>query len=399
MKKIAFFFTCFVLGCASLIAQDDRANYPFGLKNMYLNANFGVINYNYSSKLLEEPAKARSITATTTFAGRFAIGYHFKNNWDAQLSVMRPAAWASYNSINIDNYHHSVWTNIWALSGRKRIELSTSYSLYVEAGLSNVARHGFKIDDNEVIKDAQYLSPLLGTGINYKLSYKWDASINLTYSPPREKVQQPATTFIAAGITYNLRSLDQNVIDDNASTLYAFPKHILQIGYTSDFLGFDINRQFSGGLKTSIPIFWNGDIFIENGVFMTYQRNIFHTNKNFSLDWGASFALYKTQNHENFYALSVYPLVRWWFLRTTPVDLYFNYSIIGPAYISKSVLDGVDSGEEATFQDFMGIGFLFGKERNYNLDLKIAHYSNGNIFNDNHGIAIPLTISLGYAIY
>lgn len=189
------------------------------------------------------------------------------------------------------------------------------------------------------------------------------------------------------------------MIDRNAETPYFFPKHLLQIGYSSDWAGFDINRQFSGGLKTSIPMFWLGDVFVKEGLFISYQRNIFHTYKSFSLDWGASLATYKTQDQESFYAISVFPVIRWWFLRTKPIDVYFNYSLIGPAYISKSVLDNIDTGEEATFQDFMGVGFLFGKTRAFNIDLKIAHYSNGNIFTENPGVAIPLTISLGYAIY
>ncbi|MEH6408605.1 MAG: acyloxyacyl hydrolase, partial [Leeuwenhoekiella sp.] len=318
---------------------------------------------------------------------------------DAQLSVMRPAAWASYNKLDIDGRDHTVWTNIWAITAKKNFTLDKKFKLYFEGGISNVARHGFTAKKKEIVDDAQYLYPLFGSGLVYKLSHKWDASINATYSPPRDKVNQPATTFIAAGITYNLRELDQEVIERNSNTPYFFPKHILQVGYSSDEAGFDINRQFSGGLKTSIPIFWNGDIFVKNGLFINYQRNIFHTLKSFSFDWGASVGFYETQNNESFYTLSVFPVVRWWFLRTKPLDVYFNYSLIGPAYISKSVLDGVDSGEEATFQDFMGIGFLLGKERHINIDLRIGHYSNGNIFNDNHGVAVPLMLSFGYALY
>ncbi|MBT8319459.1 MAG: acyloxyacyl hydrolase, partial [Gramella sp.] len=78
---------------------------------------------------------------------------------------------------------------------------------------------------------------------------------------------------------------------------------------------------------------------------------------------------------------------------------YFNYSVVGPAYISSHILDGIDTGEASTFQDFMGIGFLFGKNRNYNLDFRITHYSNGNIFNENPGIAVPFGIYFGYALY
>jgi hypothetical protein len=44
----------------------------------------------------------------------------------------------------------------------------------------------------------------------------------------------------------------------------------------------------------------------------------------------------------------------------------------------------------------MGIGILAGKKRNLEAGIKIAHYSNGNIFPQNNGVMIPLTFGLGY---
>ncbi len=70
-----------------------------------------------------------------------------------------------------------------------------------------------------------------------------------------------------------------------------------------------------------------------------------------------------------------------------PVDFYFNYSAAGPAYISKVVLDDKNTGKHFTFQDFMGIGIFAGKKRNINAEIKIQHYSNGNIFTANPGPA------------
>ena len=75
---------------------------------------------------------------------------------------------------------------------------------------------------------------------------------------------------------------------------------------------------------------------------------------------------------------------------------YFVYSLVGPTYISKTTLDGLDTGRHFTFQDFMGIGAFFGKARRFNAGIKINHYSNGNIFTQNAGVKIPLTFSLGY---
>ncbi|MFT4756882.1 MAG: hypothetical protein ACI91R_001532 [Vicingaceae bacterium] len=37
-----------------------------------------------------------------------------------------------------------------------------------------------------------------------------------------------------------------------------------------------------------------------------------------------------------------------------------------------------------------------GKERKLNTEVKIGHYSNGNLFTENDGVKIPLTVNLGY---
>jgi hypothetical protein len=77
------------------------------------------------------------------------------------------------------------------------------------------------------------------------------------------------------------------------------------------------------------------------------------------------------------------------------VDVYFAYSLAGPTYISRTVLDGMDTGRHFTFQDFMGVGVFAGRRRHVTLGVKINHYSNGNVFTQNAGVKIPLTLSVG----
>ncbi|MDR5589392.1 acyloxyacyl hydrolase [Christiangramia sp. SM2212] len=397
MKK-AFSFLLFVICLNNLFAFQD-SDEKNSLKGLYLSASFGVINYDYSENLLIGNYETTGITGRNAFAGRFSVGYHLTEKWDIEFSVMRPGAWVQYNFDEPRKFDKSVWTNIWALSGRRNFRFFSNTRLYLEAGISNVSRTGFDINKEVVIPSVRYIYPITSAGLLYPISSKIDAAINFTYSPQSNKYNQPATSFIAGGIVYHVREQSDEVKNKYLNTEYKFPDHLFHIGYASDAAGFNINRQFSSGLDTSIPMFWLGDVFVENGITASYQKNIFHTEKNFSFSAGASLSYLNTQKDESFYTISVFPVIKWWFLRTKPVDLYFNYSLIGPAYISSSVLDGLDTGEEFTFQDFMGIGFLFGKGRNYNLDLKIAHYSNGNIFTDNPGVAVPLMLSFGYALY
>jgi hypothetical protein len=78
------------------------------------------------------------------------------------------------------------------------------------------------------------------------------------------------------------------------------------------------------------------------------------------------------------------------------LDIYLNYSVAGPTYISKIKIDSLATGEKFTFQDMMGMGLYTGKKRRINAELRIAHYSNGNLFPQNEGVKIPMTFNLGW---
>jgi hypothetical protein len=78
------------------------------------------------------------------------------------------------------------------------------------------------------------------------------------------------------------------------------------------------------------------------------------------------------------------------------MDFYLNYSVAGPTYISRIEIDSLEIGKRFTFQDFMGVGSYFGKNRRVNVEVRIAHYSNGNLFPKNEGVMIPLTFNLGW---
>jgi hypothetical protein len=84
-------------------------------------------------------------------------------------------------------------------------------------------------------------------------------------------------------------------------------------------------------------------------------------------------------------------------VRTRPADFFFMYSVAGPTYITKRYIDGLGTGGNFTFQDFMGAGAFMGEKRNVSLGFKITHYSNGNLFVDNAALKVPVTINLGYA--
>jgi len=183
-------------------------------------------------------------------------------------------------------------------------------------------------------------------------------------------------------------------LKQNAGKAFIFPRNILQLGYTTQALGYGVNKAVSKG---PVPIFWGGDVKVRSGVSLNYQHNMFHSRKVFSWDWGVNLSFWQSRrDKENFFTASLFPVLRFTAFRSAAADIYFNYSVAGPSYISRTMTDGANTGRRFTFQDFMGMGAFMGSRKNLNAEIRIMHYSNGNIFPENLGYMIPLTFNIGY---
>jgi lipid A 3-O-deacylase PagL/OmpA family protein len=382
---------------ASALAQgtdDSRTQYPRLLQNSYVSISVGGIDQPFSQAQLQPGFHAASIDVPRMDVRVMLVGHEFNRFISAQASYMRPLNYISYVGVRPgDTEGHHVRVNFGGVTLTARAPVARRWSAYGEGGLGFTSRTGFALGETSVVADAHYASVLVGGGIEYRLTPSWDLTAGVTFLPGRAELNQPHTLFSSGGFRYTVRPLPADRVEANRDAGFIFPRQILQVEYSSG-TGYGVNDFVS----RKVPIFWGGHAKVDFGIAPHYERNVFHTRKVFSLDVGTSAGIYKTrQNNDRFFTLSVYPLFRFTFLRTRRADMYFAYSLAGPTYISKVVLDDLDTGHHFTFQDFMGIGWFAGANRNLNLGVKINHYSNGNIFTQNAGVKIPLTFSIGYA--
>lgn len=373
---------------------DTRTQYPRVLQNSFISINVGVIDQPFSQRQLEPGFRATSVEVPRVDVRVMLFGHELNRFLSAQASYMRPLNYVSYTAVQTgDTAAHHVRVNFGAVTLKARAPLRGPVSAYAEGGLGFTSRTGFALGDTQAVSDAHYASALVGGGIEYRLGPAWDLTGGVTVSPGRARVNQPRTVFASGGFRYTMRPLPAAVVEANRTTGYIFPKQIVQVEYSSG-TGYGVNDFVS----KKVPIFWGGHAKVDFGIAPHYERNVFHTRRIFALDVGASGGFYKTRQHnDRFYTLSLYPLFRFTVLRARLADMYVAYSLAGPTYISKIVLDGLDTGRHFTFQDFMGIGWFAGTNRKLNVGVKINHYSNGNIFTQNAGVKIPLTFSAGYA--
>jgi len=403
MKKIAIiFFTFFI--CLNLSSQENtnpKSQPSNFLSKSYYSINFGGIFYPFSNGNLIDGYATESFSRNY-FSGRMLLGYKIQPNLAVQFGTIRPAAWFKYDNVNGIGYENSVWINAWSLSLKKNINLNKKLSIYGEAGIANVTRVGFSINEKVIYADAHYASLLYGFGFNYKLNDKFRLNLNGTFLPKSAEENQPSISQVSFGFEYHLNKLSKEVVEKHENNGHFFPKNMVQVSYGTSKIGFGANRFFGMSLKVGnfesfgIPVFWVGEVKAENSFSITYQRLAFRTEKIFSLDWGVSVTAFNTEaTNEQVLAFSIFPTVRFYLMRRKGFDMYTNYSLIGPTLLTKSNLDNLNSGPKITYQDTMGLGIFFGKKRSYNAELRIMHYSNGNIFPQNAGVAVPIQFTLG----
>ena len=392
------FLLCLIIADAGIEAQDKRAQIPAVLNNSYFEVNTGYIYYPFNDKQLEDGYTLQSVDIPHAAVRLIPAGYEFNRYFSVQISYMRPVLWVRYTyskDPDIKEVTRSVWMNVAGLTIKPTLPVSRHFSIYGEGGLSIVTRKGFNDDDsNPVITNANYSTYFFGGGMKYHINKNWGLMLSMVRSPENKISRQPATSFYSAGFSYKLLPFSEEHLEESVNSGYLFPEQVIQAGITSNVLGYGVNNFVSEG---KIPVFWAGEAEVQYGLSINYQRNIFHGVKIFSLDWGASLSFWRTNvDRENFFTISVYPVLKWTLIHTRPADFYFFYSVAGPAYISRTTLDGKDMGEHFTFHDSMGTGIYFGEHRNLNTEVKIGHFSNGDLFPGNEGVKIPLSLNLGY---
>ena len=375
-------------------ATDTRTQYPSLLANTFFSIHIGRIDYPFSERQLEPRYRVGAIEIPRTTARVVLFGHEFTPYLAAQASYMRPVKYVQYQTINGHEGSRSVWMHFGTVTLRPQLPVSSKLRLFGETGIGITSRAGFEDADGvtPIVRDANYGSLVFGGGVDYRLTPALDFTAGVLAVRGDDPARQPRALFASGGIRYTMRRLPDAQAAANRDAGLVFPHQVTQIELTGG-AGYGVNTF----LSRDVPVFWGGRALVDRGLALHYTRNVFHTRKIFSLDIGGSASFFRSRgDRQKFAALSFYPLLRFTLVRSRAADYFFQYAVAGPSWISETRLDGLDTGRWFTFQDFMGVGTFFGSRRQYTAGVKINHYSNGNIFTENAGVKVPLTLTLGY---
>jgi len=384
-------FISFPVWATQSSLADPRRQLPAVLNQTYMGASVGYTDIPFSNAHLINGFRAESFKNPDIGLSVF-IGHFFNRYLAGQISLMRPIKWSYANNIT-PNKRYSIWTSLFGLALRPTLPITHQLSMYGLSGLGIVSRHGFQVNNVTAMPSVDLITLFTGGGLTYAIDTHWHWDVGFQYALARPTEHQPSIWYASTGFYYLFTPLH---LSRNHQASYLFHRNLIQIGaFSTTIFNPSINKYFT---IPYLPIFWTGKITTRDGMWMMYHRNIFHTQKRFSLDVGVSAATYRsTISNTDFQTLSLFPEMRLWFYRSHLVDWYFNYSIAGPTYITRKTIDRLNSGGHLTFQDLLGVGCYVGHNKNANIDFKIGHYSNGNLLPNNPGIQVPLVISIGYA--
>jgi len=374
-------------------ADDQRAQYPAWLADSYFSVGAGAIFTPFSQRQLEPGVHAETIGQPRLAARVALFGHELTPHIAVQFAYARPAFWAVYRNVNGDGAAHHVWTSFGSATFVGRAPIGRRWSVFGEAGLAIASRHGFDLHGVPAVRDASYATVLAGAGVDYHLTAGWDATAEVAYMPANAGANEPRSVIVDGGFRYTMRPLSEARVRAARDSEYTFYKRLVQFDVTMP-AGYAIDSFFSN----RIPIFWVGQVDVHRGAAVHVDRNVFHTASVFALDVGTSASVFQTRGtSRTFYTLSVYPRLRVFLLRTPRADVSLSYAAAGPTFMSTRALDGHDLGSRFTFQDFMGAGVFLGPAKRLELGVKINHYSNGNLFPENAGVTVPVTLTLGWA--
>lgn len=377
-------------------SADTRSQYPPLMANGFFGVSFGAIDTPFTASQLAPGSRAAAVRTPSPAFKIVLMGHQFNRYLSAEVDYERAVHWLSYDDVNGTGQAHSVWVVLGEFKLTGKLPVTTRLSFYGDAGVAVTSRHGAKTDAGEtIVADVHYPAVLVGGGLDYQLNPRWSLQGGISRAAGSRTHNQPRTILLSGGVRYHLSPLPADRVAEGVNGGHIFPEHVIQFGLAGGIGGAGPTHFVS----RTIPIFWGGHVSVHRGFTVRYEQNLFHTRSLFAFDLGTSVSSWQTaRNDEHFFAASVYPLLRFILLRTRLADFHLSYSVAGPTYISTEALDGLEIGTTRfTFQDLIGLGVSAGKRRQIAVGMGLGHYSNGNLFPANAGVAIPLTFSLGYA--
>lgn len=154
-------------------------------------------------------------------------------------------------------------------------------------------------------------------------------------------------------------------------------------------------------LGYAIPSMESDQIYSHSGIYLNgnfYSYQSADHSLLFTLNASTGYWTAPSDQDNHLMTLGLQPTCRVYFshnmMHYTRPYLFIGY---GPAYLTHKKLGAKEQGANFAFQGDVGGGFEFGKNyKGIDINLRMVHFSNANLFTPNQGFDFLYVLSIGY---
>ena len=134
------------------------------------------------------------------------------------------------------------------------------------------------------------------------------------------------------------------------------------------------------------------------GVDYSFYKIVRSVRSELSFGVGYTRLVNDADSHDSMYAISLYPQLTLYPENPVKLNPFFFVRALGPSYISDNQFGSREQDNHFSFQSQVGIGIrpYITEKQQIKIMLSWKHFSNANLFHDNDGFDLPITLSLGF---
>ena len=134
------------------------------------------------------------------------------------------------------------------------------------------------------------------------------------------------------------------------------------------------------------------------GVDYSFYKIVRSVRSELSFGIGYTRLVNDTDTHDSIYAISLYPQLTLYPVKTNKLKPFFFVRALSPSYISDSQFGSREQDNNFSFQAQFGFGIRPYMTENQQIRVMLSwkHFSNAGLFNDNDGFDLPIMLSLGF---
>ena len=174
--------------------NDHSAVYPW-----YLTVQLGYSSADYTNAILRGGFAATRID-NSGLGYHLAIGYQFAPHFSSEFGVVWFDKIQWHGITGLPNGFKTK-NNIVYFAGRILLPLHfiPRLQFYIKGGIGWVARAGFTINGVRVLSQRNYVMPVIGAGLLYRLAQHWTLEASYIGVPSEGTYQLPWSNFIGFG--------------------------------------------------------------------------------------------------------------------------------------------------------------------------------------------------------